>query len=177
MTTERHHLRFPAGARASLPSPIPWARAPCGSRLAVLLAAALLVTPSPAYPASDEHLEAAMSLIQPPSDSELKWILDLTCDRESDGSIPTDRLADIYRSRELRRSIAEVYTRYLSVQDLKYLQKAFDSEVFRKYRRVAPLIFVEVLALEEDAISEQGIGQTGCPVRPASLTDEASHRN
>lgn len=173
MTTESRHSPFPAGARASRPSPNPWARAPCGPRLGVLFVAMLLVVSLPADSATDEQLEAALSLIQPPSDSDLKQILDLTCDSGSGGTATAERLSDLYGSRELRRRIAEIYTRYLTLQDLRYLQKAFDSEVFRKYKRVAPLIFVEVLELEEETIRRYGIGSTRCRVYPTSSGREA----
>lgn len=165
MTTERPSARFPAGARASRPSPIPRARASCGPLPGFFLGATLLALSLPANAASQEHLNAALRLIQPPSDSELKQIRDLTCESQSVATAPPERLVDVYRNGELRTRIAEVYTRYLTLQDLKYLQAAFDSEVFRKYKRVAPLIVVEVLALEEETIRKFGIGPMRCPLR------------
>lgn len=163
MTAEKYHIRFAAGARAARPSPIPWCRAPCGPSLTGIIAATLLAVSLPALPATNEHLEAALILIQPPTTSELEQIVGFNCGNGAVETAAAERLKDVYRSGELRRRIAEIYTRYLTIKDLKHLQKAFESQPFRKYKSVAPLIFAEVLALEVKTLSQHGVGIAHCP--------------
>ena len=162
MSVENCNVRFAAGARGAFPSPIPWSRAPCGPSVRATIAATLLAVSLPALPTTNEHLEAALTLIQPPTISELERIVDLKCGNRSVDTAAAERLSDVYRSGDLRKQIAEIYTRYLTLQDLKHLQKAFESQPFRKYKSVAPLIFAEVLDLEEKTLRQHGIGTTHC---------------
>jgi hypothetical protein len=60
----------------------------------------------------------------------------------------------MYRSNAFRSGVAHAYMRHFTAEELAHLAETFQHPVFRKYRQVAPQLFLELAAIEREMFAQ-----------------------
>ena len=104
---------------------------------------------------ADEHLQAALAVVEPPIGEEIDRIVDSVADGAdpADRKRYRDRLERVYGSNEFRQRSAEAYARHLSAEELRFLAETMAHPVFRRYRQIAPELMAELAEIERDVFA------------------------